>query len=61
MSKNFDNNVTEGEKGGKMCEDKSAQNPSNAINIANVKPLTVSSNDMNVIPPNYDYNINSNY
>ena len=39
MSKNFDNNVTEGEKGGKICEDKSAQKPSNAINIANVKPL----------------------
>ena len=51
MSKNFDNNVTEGEKGGKICEDKSAQKPSNAINIANVKPLTVSSNNMNVIPP----------
>ena len=61
MSKNFDNNVTEGEKGGKMCEDKSAQNTSNAINIANVKPLTVSSNNMNVIPPDYDYNIISNY
>ena len=61
MSKNFDNNVTEGEKGGKICEDKSAQKPSNAINITNVKPLTVSSNDMNVIPPNYDYNIISNY
>ena len=51
MSKNFDNNVTEGEKCGKMCENKSAQNPSNAINIANVKPLTVSSNNMNIIPP----------
>ena len=61
MSKNFDNNVTEGEKGGKICEDKSAQKPSNAINIANVKPLTVSSNNMNEIPPDYDYNINSNY
>ena len=61
MSKNFDNNVTEGEKGGKRCEDKSAQKPSNAINIANVKPLTVSSNNMNVIPPDYDYNIISNY
>ena len=61
MSKNFDNNVTEGEKGGKICEDKSAQNPSNAINIANVKPLTVSSNNMNAIPPDYDYNIISNY
>ena len=58
---NMDNNVTEGEKGGKMCEDKSAQNPSNAINIANVKPLTVSSNNMNAIPPDYDYNIISNY
>ena len=54
MSINFDNNVTEGEKGGKICEDKSAQNPSNAINIANVKPLTVSSNNMNEIPPDYD-------
>ena len=61
MSKNFDNNVTEGEKGGKMCEDKSAQNPSNAINIANVKPITVSSNNMNSISPDYDYNIISNY
>ncbi len=27
MSKNFDNNVTEGEKGGKICEDKSTQKP----------------------------------
>ena len=26
MSKNFDNNVTEGENGGKICEDKSAEN-----------------------------------
>ncbi len=61
MSKNFDNNVTEGEKGGKICEDKSAQKPSNAINIANVKPLTVSPNNMNEIHPDYDYNIISNY
>ena len=44
----------------KIYEDKKAQKYSNAINIANVKPLTVSSNDMNIIPPDYDYNIISN-
>ena len=65
MSKNFDNNATEGEKCGKIFEDKNPQaSPmnvsSNAINIDNVKEM-VSSNNINENTPDYDYNIISNY
>ena len=64
MSKNFDNNATEGEKFGKIFEDKNPQESpmnvsSNAINIDNVKEM-VSSNNINENTPDYDYNIISN-
>ena len=65
MSKNLDINSAEGQKGGKMCEDKNAlkssmNTSSNEMNIDKVKELGISFNNINENTPDYDYNINNN-